>query len=89
MIRSELVSCLAELNPQLHARDAEAVVDTILGRIEAALATGDRVELRDFGTFSVRHRERAPDAICAPARPSTFRRRPRSASKPARPSGNS
>lgn len=56
MIRSELVARVAILNPHLYARDVERVVDTILGRIETALAQGDRVELRDFGTFSMKHR---------------------------------
>jgi integration host factor subunit beta len=53
MIRSELVTRIAEQNPHLYAKDVEAVVATILDRIAEALATGDRVELRDFGSFSV------------------------------------
>ncbi|MGU3422890.1 integration host factor subunit beta [Methylobacterium sp. D54C] len=54
MIRSELVTRIAEQNPHLYAKDVEAVVDALLGRIADALADGDRVELRDFGTFSAR-----------------------------------
>src|SRR5690242_14103307 len=57
MIRSELVTRIAAQNPHLYAREVEAVVDAILDRITGALADGDRVELRDFGTFSVRDRE--------------------------------
>lgn len=57
MIRSELVLRLAEMNPHLYAKDVEAAVDAILDRIEAGPAQGDRVELRNFGVFSVRHRE--------------------------------
>lgn len=57
MIRSELVTRLADLNPQMRVREAEAVVDAILGRIEEALAAGDTVELRNVGTFSIRRRE--------------------------------
>ncbi|SDO55523.1 integration host factor subunit beta [Methylobacterium phyllostachyos] len=57
MIRSELVARIAEQNPYLYARDAQAVVDAILDRIATALADGDRVELRDFGTFETRDRE--------------------------------
>jgi integration host factor subunit beta len=34
----------------------EKIVDAILGEIIAALARGDRVELRGFGSFSVKHR---------------------------------
>lgn len=54
MIRSELVLRVAEMNPQLYAREIEAVVDVILDRIATALADGGRVELRDFGAFSVK-----------------------------------
>ncbi|MCJ2136044.1 integration host factor subunit beta [Methylobacterium sp. J-026] len=54
MIRSELVARIAEQNPHLYAKDVEAVVDAILNRIADALADGDRVELRDFGTFAVK-----------------------------------
>ena len=57
MIRSELVARIAAQNPHLYAKDVEAVVDTILERITEALVNGDRVELRDFGTFALRNRE--------------------------------
>ena len=57
MIRSELVARIAAQNPHLYAKEVEAVVDAILDRIARALADGDRVELRDFGTFCVRDRE--------------------------------
>ena len=57
MIRSELVVRIAEQNPHLYAQDVERVVDAILERISDALTAGDRVELRDFGTFSVRDRK--------------------------------
>lgn len=40
------------MNPHLYARDVEAVVVTVLNTMSDALARGDRVELRDFGTFS-------------------------------------
>jgi integration host factor subunit beta len=54
MIRSELVTRIAEQNPHLFAKDIEAVVDTTLDRIADALAPGDRVELRDFGSFATK-----------------------------------
>ena len=57
MIRSELVVRIAELNPHLYARDVEAAVDAILARITKALAIGDRIELRDFGSFAVTRRQ--------------------------------
>jgi integration host factor subunit beta len=56
MIKSELIDKLAEANPHLYHRDVERVVNTVLDGITDALADGDRVELRGFGAFSVRHR---------------------------------
>jgi len=53
MIKSELVERIAAQNPHLYQRDAENIVNAILGEIIAALARGDRVELRGFGAFSV------------------------------------
>src|ERR1700712_3787761 len=54
MIRSELVTRIAELNPHLYQKDCEAVVNAILDKITDALAAGGRVEIRGFGSFSVK-----------------------------------
>lgn len=56
MIKSELVQRIAQNNPHLYQRHVEMIVNTILDEITAALARGDRVELRGFGAFSVKHR---------------------------------
>jgi len=56
MIKSELVDLLAAKNPYLHRRDAENAVDAVLDEITGALERGERVEIRGFGTFVVRHR---------------------------------
>ena len=56
MIKSELILHLAERNPHLYQRDIERIVSTVFDEISAALARGDRVELRGFGAFSVRSR---------------------------------
>jgi len=56
MTKSELIQRLADRNPHLLQRDAERIVTTILDEITAALARGDRVELRGFGAFSVKQR---------------------------------
>ena len=53
MIKSELVTRLAERYPNLYHRDVERIVSTVLDEISAALASGDRVELRGFGAFSL------------------------------------
>ncbi len=57
MTKSELIQKLAERNPHLFLRDVEKIVDTVFGEITDALANGDRVELRGFGAFSVKHRD--------------------------------
>jgi len=57
MTKSELIQRLAERNPHLFLRDVEKIVETIFDEISAALANGDRVELRGFGAFSVKHRD--------------------------------
>ena len=57
MTKSELIQRLAEKNPHLYLRDVEKIVDTIFDEISAALANGDRVELRGFGAFSVKKRD--------------------------------
>jgi integration host factor subunit beta len=56
MIKSELILRLAEANPHLFQRDVERIVTTVFEEISAALARGDRVELRGFGAFSVKQR---------------------------------
>jgi len=56
MIKSELVQRISEHSPHLYQRDVENIVNAILDEIIAALARGDRVELRGFGAFSVKNR---------------------------------
>ena len=57
MIRSELVQKIADENPHLYQRDVERIVGTIFDEIINAMASGDRVELRGFGAFSVKKRK--------------------------------
>jgi integration host factor subunit beta len=57
MIKSELIQKIAEENPHLFQRDVERIVSTVFEEITAALARGDRVELRGFGAFSVKRRD--------------------------------
>lgn len=57
MTKSELIQKLAERNPHLFLRDVEKIVDTVFDEISDALADGDRVELRGFGAFSIKHRK--------------------------------
>ena len=57
MIKSELIAKVAAANPDLFHRDVERIVNVIFGEIVEALARGDRVELRGFGAFTVKHRD--------------------------------
>lgn len=57
MIRSELIQIIADENPHLYQRDVERIVNTVFESIIEATANGDRVELRGFGAFSVKHRD--------------------------------
>jgi integration host factor subunit beta len=56
MIKSELIERIGAANPHLLQRDVESIVNVVFDEISAALARGDRVELRGFGAFSVKHR---------------------------------
>ena len=56
MIKSELIAKIAASNPHLYHRDIERIVNVLFDEIVDALARGDRVELRGFGAFTVKHR---------------------------------
>ena len=57
MTKSELIAELSAANPHLLSRDVETIVAMIFTEITAALARGERVELRGFGAFTVKHRD--------------------------------
>jgi integration host factor subunit beta len=57
MIRSELIQKVSDANPDLAARDVEAIVTTFFDEISKRLAGDGRVELRGFGAFSTRPRD--------------------------------
>lgn len=42
--------------PNLSERDVELAVNCLLEQMTAALASGERMEVRDFGSFALRHR---------------------------------
>jgi integration host factor subunit beta len=56
MIKSDLVWKIAQQNPHLYQRDVQKIIDIMFGEITTAMARDDRVELRGFGTFSIRKR---------------------------------
>ena len=56
MTKSELIARLAERFPQLIAKDADFAVKVILDAMAEALADGQRIEIRGFGSFSLNYR---------------------------------
>jgi len=56
LTRSELIEDLAASHPHLREADVALIVATIFDEIAAALARGERVELRGFGAFTVKQR---------------------------------
>ncbi len=56
MTRSELIQKLADQFPQLTAKDAELALKEMLDAIGEALAQGQRVEIRGFGSFALNYR---------------------------------
>lgn len=56
MIRSELIGKLQSRAPTLTHDDAKAVVSEILMALASALVAGNRIEIRDFGSFSLTYR---------------------------------
>lgn len=56
MTKSELIERIAESQDQLSAKDIELAVKLILEYMSQSLATGDRIEIRGFGSFSLHYR---------------------------------
>lgn len=56
MTRSELITRLAELHPQLKLVDAELAAKVILEALSNTLSKGGRAEIRGFGSFELNHR---------------------------------
>jgi integration host factor subunit beta len=56
MTKAELVDKIAEKKSGLTRKQVEVVVNTVLDGIKDALSREDKVEIRGFGSFRVRHR---------------------------------
>jgi len=57
MTKSELVEKIMETNGFLNRKESELVVNIIFDSMAKALKNGDKVEIRGFGSFTVRERE--------------------------------
>ena len=56
MTKSELIELLARRQPHLKLDDVDRSVRTLLQMMGGALATGQRIEIRGFGSFSLHFR---------------------------------
>ena len=54
MTKSELILVANRLSYLTH-KDAEIIVDTIFNSMIEELVQGDRIEIRGFGSFAVKH----------------------------------
>ncbi len=56
MTKSELIESLSRRQRQLAYKDVELAVKTMLEQMTNVLADGERIEIRGFGSFSLRYR---------------------------------
>ncbi|MGH1472186.1 MAG: integration host factor subunit beta [Cellvibrionaceae bacterium] len=56
MTKSELIEKIADRQDQLPAKDVELAVKLILDYMSDILSSGDRIEIRGFGSFSLHYR---------------------------------
>ena len=56
MTKSDLIEALSEKQSLLNYRDIELAVKLILEQMSENLATGERIEIRGFGSFTLHHR---------------------------------
>jgi integration host factor subunit beta len=56
MTKSELIERIVEQQEQLSAKDVELAIKTMLEHMSQALAGGERIEIRGFGSFSLHYR---------------------------------
>ena len=57
MTRSELIQIVSAKQSHLSDKEVEAAVRSILNQMSDALEKGLRIEIRGFGSFSVRYRK--------------------------------
>lgn len=56
MTKSELIELLAKKQPHLALKDVELAVRCVVDQLSDTLASGERIEIRGFGSFSLHHR---------------------------------
>jgi integration host factor subunit beta len=56
LTKSELIERIVDRQGQLSVRDVELAIKTMLDHMAQALAAGERIEIRGFGSFSLHYR---------------------------------
>jgi len=56
MTKSELIERIAAKQAQLSTKDVELAIKTIIEHMSQVLASGERIEIRGFGSFSLHYR---------------------------------
>jgi len=54
--KSELIEALAKKQPLLALKEVELAVKCLIEKMNQALSTGNRIEIRGFGSFSLHKR---------------------------------
>ena len=79
MTKSELVEKLIEANGVLSRKESELVVNIIFDSMCEALQKGEKVEIRGFGSFTIRERDarearnpKSGDVVSIPAKKTPF-----------------
>jgi integration host factor subunit beta len=57
MTRSELIESIASQQSQLSTKDVELAVKLMIEHMAETLSSGERIEIRGFGSFSLHYRE--------------------------------
>ena len=56
VVKSKIIENLSDNYPNFLKKDISKIVEIIILQIQEALARNERVELRGFGTFGIKHR---------------------------------
>ncbi|WP_243372916.1 integration host factor subunit beta [Geotalea sp. SG265] len=57
MTKSELIDKLVEANGLLSRKESEAIISIVFDSMSDALKSGEKVEIRGFGSFTIRARD--------------------------------
>ena len=83
MTKADLIDEVSKVT-ELSRKDSEVIVETLFDSIIKALKTGDKLEVRGFGSFRIRERKPDKAEILRPEKKSAFLKRKYPTSSPAR-----